>query len=335
MIRVVVADDHPIVRSGIVALLQDADDVEVVGQASDGRAAVTVALAERPDVVLMDLRMPVLDGDAATAEILAADPGVRILILTTYESDDQILAAIEAGATGYLLKAAPESEILAGVRATARGETALAPSAAAALVRRATGSLPAAAGPSLTPRELDVLRLVAQGNSNPAIGRALFLSEATVKTHLGHVFEKLGVNDRTRAVMWCSIEWNGLREANGSWNTICTCRRYMLPSTGVPSSSRTSIEPRVLVSSLASIRAMVDLPEPDSPTSATVRPGSRSNDTSSTARRVVRFRPLRVWKSLPRWLTVTLVIGPSPVLPGPRRPGCRSRVRRRPRRRCG
>lgn len=200
MIRVVVADDHPIVRSGIVALLQDADDVEVVGQASDGRAAVTVALAERPDVVLMDLRMPVLDGDAATAEILAADPGVRVLILTTYESDDQILAAIEAGATGYLLKAAPESEILAGVRATARGETALAPSAAAALVRRATGTLPAAAGPSLTPRELDVLRLVAQGNSNPAIGRALFLSEATVKTHLGHVFEKLGVNDRTRAV---------------------------------------------------------------------------------------------------------------------------------------
>ncbi|WP_434770516.1 response regulator [Curtobacterium flaccumfaciens] len=200
MIRVVVADDHPIVRSGIVALLQDADDVEVVGQASDGRAAVTVALAERPDVVLMDLRMPVLDGDAATAEILAADPGVRVLILTTYESDDQILAAIEAGATGYLLKAAPESEILAGVRATARGETALAPSAAAALVRRATGTLPAAAVPSLTPRELDVLRLVAQGNSNPAIGRALFLSEATVKTHLGHVFEKLGVNDRTRAV---------------------------------------------------------------------------------------------------------------------------------------
>jgi len=200
VIRVVVADDHPIVRSGIVALLQDADDVEVVGQASDGRAAVTVALAERPDVVLMDLRMPVLDGDAATAEILAAEPGVRVLILTTYESDDQILAAIEAGATGYLLKAAPESEILAGVRATARGETALAPSAAAALVRRATGSLPAAAGPSLTPRELDVLRLVAQGNSNPSIGRALFLSEATVKTHLGHVFEKLGVNDRTRAV---------------------------------------------------------------------------------------------------------------------------------------
>ena len=198
MIRVVVADDHPIVRAGIVALLQDADDVEVVGQASDGRSAVTTVLRERPDVVLMDLRMPQLDGDRATAEILRSAPDVRVLILTTYESDDQILAAIEAGATGYLLKAAPESEILAGVRATARGETALAPSAAAALVRRTTGGNRGV--PSLSPRELDVLRLVAQGNSNPAIGRTLFLSETTVKTHLGHVFDKLGVNDRTRAV---------------------------------------------------------------------------------------------------------------------------------------
>ncbi|SFF91673.1 response regulator transcription factor [Curtobacterium sp. YR515] len=198
MIRVVVADDHPIVRAGIVALLQDADDVEVVGQASDGEAAVAITLAERPDVVLMDLRMPGLDGDDATARILAREPGVRVLILTTYESDDQILAAIEAGAAGYLLKAAPESEILAGLRATARGGTALAPSAAAALVRRATGQ--PTTGPTLSPRELEVLQLVAQGNSNPAIGRTLFLSETTVKTHLGHVFEKLGVNDRTRAV---------------------------------------------------------------------------------------------------------------------------------------
>ncbi|OEI70186.1 response regulator transcription factor [Curtobacterium sp. ER1/6] len=198
MIRVVVADDHPIVRAGIVALLQDADDVSVVGQASDGETAVSIALAERPDVVLMDLRMPGIDGDEATARIIAREPGIRVLILTTYESDDQILAAIEAGAAGYLLKAAPESEILAGLRATARGETALAPSAAAALVRRATTKAPA--GPTLSPRELEVLQLVAQGGSNPAIGRALFLSETTVKTHLGHVFEKLGVNDRTRAV---------------------------------------------------------------------------------------------------------------------------------------
>ncbi len=198
MIRVVVADDHPIVRAGIVALLQDADDVRVIGQASDGDEAVATVLAERPDVVLMDLRMPGCTGDAATARILAREPGIRVLILTTYESDDQILAAIEAGASGYLLKAAPESEILAGLRATARGETALAPSAAAALVRRTTARAPV--GPALSPRELEVLQLVAQGNSNPAIGRALFVSETTVKTHLGHVFEKLGVNDRTRAV---------------------------------------------------------------------------------------------------------------------------------------
>lgn len=198
MIRVVVADDHPIVRAGLVALLQDTDDVEVVGQASDGEGAVATALAERPDIVLMDLRMPGCTGDEATARILARAPDVRVLILTTYESDDQILAAIEAGASGYLLKAAPESEILAGLRATARGETALAPSAAAALVRRTTAKAPV--GPALSPRELEVLQLVAQGNSNPAIGRALFVSETTVKTHLGHVFEKLGVNDRTRAV---------------------------------------------------------------------------------------------------------------------------------------
>lgn len=198
MIRVVVADDHPIVRAGIVALLQDADDVQVVGQASDGDRAVAVVLAERPDVVLMDLRMPGCNGDEATARILAREPDIRVLILTTYESDDQILAAIEAGASGYLLKAAPESEILAGLRATARGETALAPSAAAALVRRTTAKVPV--GPVLSPRELEVLQLVAQGNSNPAIGRMLFVSETTVKTHLGHVFEKLGVNDRTRAV---------------------------------------------------------------------------------------------------------------------------------------
>ncbi|MCL9666731.1 response regulator transcription factor [Curtobacterium albidum] len=198
MIRVVVADDHPIVRAGIVALLQDADDVRVIGQASDGDEAVATVLAERPDVVLMDLRMPGCNGDEATARILAREPGIRVLILTTYESDDQILAAIEAGASGYLLKAAPESEILAGLRATARGETALAPSAAAALVRRTTAKAPV--GPALSPRELEVLQLVAQGNSNPAIGRTLFVSETTVKTHLGHVFEKLGVNDRTRAV---------------------------------------------------------------------------------------------------------------------------------------
>ena len=195
MIRVMVADDHPIVRGGIVALLAAADDLEVVAEASDGVEAVRLAAQHRPDVILMDLRMPGLDGDEATARILAANPSTRVVILTTYESDARILTAIEAGASGYLLKAAPQEEILAGVRSVARGEVALAPSIAAMLVQRV-----ARPTVGLSPRETEVLALVAQGSSNPEIARALHLSEATVKTHLLHVFEKLGVSDRTRAV---------------------------------------------------------------------------------------------------------------------------------------
>ena len=195
MIRVMVADDHPIVRGGIVALLSAADDLEVVAEASDGLEAVRLAAQHRPDVILMDLRMPGLDGDEATARILAANASTRVVILTTYESDASILTAIEAGASGYLLKAAPQEEILAGVRSVARGEVALAPSIAAMLVQRVAKPTVA-----LSPRETEVLALVAQGSSNPQIARALFLSEATVKTHLLHVFEKLGVSDRTRAV---------------------------------------------------------------------------------------------------------------------------------------
>lgn len=198
-IRVVVADDHPIVRAGIVGLLESASDIEVVGEASDGAAAVELADSLRPDLVLMDLRMPVLDGAGATARILAAGHGTRVLVLTTYETDDHILAAIEAGAGGYLLKAAPQDEILAGIRAVAAGETVLAPSIAAKLVQRVRSDA-AAPAPSLSPRELEVLRLVANGRSNPEIARALVIGEATVKTHLVHVFEKLEVNDRTRAV---------------------------------------------------------------------------------------------------------------------------------------
>ncbi|MCU1529875.1 MAG: LuxR family transcriptional regulator [Frondihabitans sp.] len=207
MIRILVADDHPIVRSGIVALLTAAGDLDVVGEASDGAEVVTLAHELAPDIVLMDLRMPVLGGAEATAEILAADPGIRVVVLTTYESDDHILAAIEAGANGYLLKAAPEAEILAGLRSVARGEVALAPSIAAMLVRRVSVSggaprpgadrTPAVA---LTEREIAVLSLVAQGHSNRTAADALFVSEATVKTHLLHAFEKLGVSDRTRAV---------------------------------------------------------------------------------------------------------------------------------------
>jgi DNA-binding NarL/FixJ family response regulator len=198
MIRVLVADDHPIVRSGIVGLLGAAADIDVVGEAADGAAAVRLAAQLRPDLVLMDLRMPNLDGAAATAAILAENPAVRVLVLTTYETDDQILGAIAAGASGYLLKAAPQAEIIEGVRSVAGGQTVLAPVIAARLVQRVRAD--AAPAPRLSARELDVLRLVAAGQGNPQIARSLFIGEATVKTHLLHVFEKLGVGDRTRAV---------------------------------------------------------------------------------------------------------------------------------------
>jgi DNA-binding NarL/FixJ family response regulator len=197
VIRVLVADDHPIVRAGVVALLQDADGIEVVDAVEDGAAAVAAAQRLRPDVVLMDLRMPGLDGVAATAAITATVPSARVVVLTTYETDDAILDAITAGARGYLLKAAPEQEILAGVRSVAAGATVLAPGIAAALAR---GVQRGRAAPKLSDRELEVLGLVAEGESNPAIARRLHLAEATVKTHLLHVFEKLDVNDRTRAV---------------------------------------------------------------------------------------------------------------------------------------
>jgi DNA-binding NarL/FixJ family response regulator len=199
-IRIVVADDHPIVRAGIVGLLETAAGIEVVGEAADGAEAVALAEAERPDLVLMDLRMPGVDGASATAQIVAAGTGTRVLVLTTYETDEHILAAIEAGASGYLLKAAPQAEILAGIRAVAAGETVLAPSIAAKLVSRVRANAASDPLPSLSPREREVLALVADGRSNPEIARALYLGEATVKTHLLHVFEKLGVNDRTRAV---------------------------------------------------------------------------------------------------------------------------------------
>ena len=198
MIRVVVADDHPVVRAGIVGLIALDDAIEVVGEAADGTEAVDLARSLQPDVVLMDLRMPRLTGAQATARIADELPGIRVLVLTTYESDDDILGAIEAGASGYLLKAAPQEEIVAGIRAVAEGHTVLAPSIAATLVTRMRQD--AAARPQLSPRELEVLRLVAAGRSNPEIARELFIGEATVKTHLLHAFEKLGVSDRTRAV---------------------------------------------------------------------------------------------------------------------------------------
>jgi DNA-binding NarL/FixJ family response regulator len=196
VIRVLVADDHAVVRAGIVALLSAEPGIEVVGEAVDGEQAVELALALLPDLVVMDVRMPRLTGDAATARIRERTDTVRVLVLTTYESDASILSAIEAGASGYLLKAAPADELIAGVRSVAAGEVALSPAIAAQLVARMREPAPAV----LTPRETEVLRLVADGLSNRAIGERLFLGESTVKTHLLRTFEKLGVNDRTRAV---------------------------------------------------------------------------------------------------------------------------------------
>ncbi|MDC7120958.1 response regulator transcription factor [Cellulomonas fimi] len=194
-IRVLLADDHPVVRSGLAGMLAVEPDLEVVGEAGDGAQAVALAETLRPDIVLMDLRMPVLDGASATATITSTLPGVRVLVLTTYETDTDILRAVEAGATGYLLKDTPRDQLVAGVRAAARGESALSPSVARRLVQQVRGD-----AERLTAREQEVLAGVARGLSNAAIGRELFITEATVKTHLLRAFAKLGVDDRTRAV---------------------------------------------------------------------------------------------------------------------------------------
>ena len=196
MIRVLVVDDHPVVRSGLVGMLDVEDDLEIVGEAGDGEEALVRVAALAPDVVLMDLRMPRLDGAGATARIVAEHPGSRVLVLTTYDTDGDIVRAVESGATGYVLKDTPRVQLVEAVRAAARGETVLAPTVAARLMSR----MRAPAAEALTPREVEVLRLVAQGLSNGEIGRRLFIGEATVKTHLLRAFAKLGVDDRTRAV---------------------------------------------------------------------------------------------------------------------------------------
>ncbi|WP_229069554.1 response regulator transcription factor [Actinoplanes sp. DH11] len=196
MIRILLVDDHPVVRMGLRGMLDAEADLTVIGEASSGTEGVALALAERPDIVLMDLRMPGGDGVQATGRILAAAPDVRVMVLTTYESDRDILRAIEAGASGYLLKDATPAELADAVRAAARGETVLAPSVASTLVRQVRTPAP----PPLSARETQVLRQVAAGLTNAEIGRRLFISEATVKTHLLRVFNKLDVADRTAAV---------------------------------------------------------------------------------------------------------------------------------------
>ena len=196
-VRVLLADDHPVVRAGVAGMLDVEPDIEVVGEAADGAQALDRARVLLPDVVLMDLRMPEMDGVAATTAICAELPDCHVLVLTTYDTDRDIVRAVAAGATGYLLKDAPLADLADAVRAAARGETVLAPPVAARLVQHVR----APEAESLTPRETEVLDLVGQGMTNAEIGRALFISEATVKTHLLRVFAKLGVDDRTRAVM--------------------------------------------------------------------------------------------------------------------------------------
>ncbi|MCJ7535412.1 MAG: response regulator transcription factor [Anaerolineales bacterium] len=195
-IRLVIVDDHPVVRDGLRGMLESQPDFEIVGEASDGSAAVRLAESLVPDIVLMDLRMPVMDGVTALREIKTHNPQVQVLVLTTYDSDADILPAIEAGASGYLLKDSSRGELFAGIRAAARGETVLAPAVAARLV----GRMRAPGEEQLSSREVEVLQLVAEGESNSEIASHLHISQATVKSHLVHIFGKLGVSDRTAAV---------------------------------------------------------------------------------------------------------------------------------------
>jgi DNA-binding NarL/FixJ family response regulator len=195
-IRILIVDDHPVVRDGLRGMLARDPDFDVVGDASDGAEALSLAEALRPDVILMDLRMPGLGGAAAIRELGERDVPARVLVLTTYDSDSDVVPALEAGATGYLLKDTPREELVRAIHAAARGEAVLAPSVATRLVSQ----LRAPAHDALSERELEVLRLIAHGETNRGAAANLFISEATVKTHLLHIYEKLGVGDRAAAV---------------------------------------------------------------------------------------------------------------------------------------
>ncbi|WAP56093.1 response regulator transcription factor [Streptomyces sp. S465] len=195
-IRVLLADDHPVVREGLSAMLDSAEGITVVGQAGSGEEAVVQAVALRPDITLLDLRMGGMDGVEATGQILRQVPACKVVIVTTYEDDSDILRAVEAGAAGYLLKGSSRQELIDAVQTAARGETVLTPSLAGKLFRTRV------AEPSpLSNREREVLRLVGRGLTNAEIGAELFVSEATVKTHLLRSYRKLGVSDRTAAVL--------------------------------------------------------------------------------------------------------------------------------------
>jgi DNA-binding NarL/FixJ family response regulator len=202
MIRVLITDDHAIVRTGLAQLLGTTEDLVLVGEAGDGARAIELAAELRPDVVLMDLSMPGVDGVRATASIVADNPDVRILVLTSFADQTRILDALEAGADGYLLKHSEPEVILAGIREVMTGGSPLDPKAARVLLtqRRATSS--AEPGVHLTGREREVLRMVGDGHPNKIIARRLGISERTVKAHLTSVYQRLGVTDRTQAALW-------------------------------------------------------------------------------------------------------------------------------------
>jgi len=195
-IKILMADDHPVVRAGIRGMLETQDEFEVVAEAENGREAFEQVAKLKPDVVLMDLRMPEMDGVEAIGKIKEKYPNIHILVLTTYDTDADIVRAVEAGATGYLLKDAPREELFRAVRGTAKGETVLAPVVAARLM----GKVRDHGEQALSAREIDVLMLVARGASNQDVAEKLHVSTATVKSHLIQIYQKLGVSDRTAAV---------------------------------------------------------------------------------------------------------------------------------------
>ena len=196
MIRLLIVDDHPVVRDGLRGMFAGDDRFEVAGEAGNGHEALAVASSVRPDVVLMDLRMPGMDGVTTIRELKQQGSAARVLVLTTYDTDSDVLPAIKAGATGYLLKDTPREELFRAVAAADRGESVLSPAVAGRLM----GNLRSPAREPLSQRELEVLRLISQGCGNRETASRLFISEATVKTHLLHVYAKLGVRDRAAAV---------------------------------------------------------------------------------------------------------------------------------------
>ncbi|GAB2747255.1 response regulator [Amycolatopsis magusensis] len=196
MIRLVIVDDHPIVRGGLRDMFADAEDIVVVGEAGDGAEGIERAKALAADVVLMDLRMPGMDGVAATAALRERAPSARVLVLTTFDGESDVLPAIEAGAISYLLKDALPDELMRAVRAAARGESVLAPS----VTQHLMGQVRRSGAGTLTDREKQVLQLVANGSSNREAATALFIGEASIKTHLQHIYDKFGVRDRASAV---------------------------------------------------------------------------------------------------------------------------------------